>query len=137
MRIPRPWHHPLAAGRLLLPSTFPEILRRPTPSPPPTTSTPTSSEASRRPARLTLPRRPIALGAQPLRPLGRLSQARLPSSRNRPAPIQQHTNLPVFETSPHRRSKIARSNPAHPQNPPNHSSDPLPAGETITALSPS
>ena len=30
MRIPRPWHHPLAAGRLLLPSTFPDSLRRPT-----------------------------------------------------------------------------------------------------------
>ena len=33
MRIPRPWHHPLAAGRLLLLSTFPENLRRPTASP--------------------------------------------------------------------------------------------------------
>ena len=30
MRIPRPWHHPLAAGRLLLLSTFPDSLRRPT-----------------------------------------------------------------------------------------------------------
>ena len=30
MRIPRPWHHPLAVGRLLLLSTFPDSLRRPT-----------------------------------------------------------------------------------------------------------
>ena len=30
MRIPCPWHHPLAAGRLLLLSTFPDSLRRPT-----------------------------------------------------------------------------------------------------------
>ena len=30
MRIPRPWHDPLAAGRLLLLSTFPDNLRRPT-----------------------------------------------------------------------------------------------------------
>lgn len=30
MRIPRPWRDPLAAGRLLLFSTFPDSLRRPT-----------------------------------------------------------------------------------------------------------
>ena len=30
MRIPRPWRDPLAAGRLLLLSTFPDSLRRPT-----------------------------------------------------------------------------------------------------------
>ena len=30
MRIPRPWHHPLTAGRLLLLSTFLDSLRRPT-----------------------------------------------------------------------------------------------------------
>ena len=30
MRIPRPWRDPLAAGRLLLLSTFPDNLRRPT-----------------------------------------------------------------------------------------------------------
>ena len=30
MRIPRPWREPLAAGRLLLLSTFPDSIRRPT-----------------------------------------------------------------------------------------------------------
>ena len=30
MRIPRPWRDPIAAGRLLLLSTFPDTLRRPT-----------------------------------------------------------------------------------------------------------
>ena len=74
------------------------------------------------------PRRPAHLPGRPVRPLARLSRARLPSSRHRPAPGPPRNTQTgrLRDQSPPRignpRSQT-RSNPAHPQYPKNHSSD--------------
>ena len=74
------------------------------------------------------PRRPSHPPRRPGRPLGRLSRARLPSSRHSPAPgppsntqtgrLRDQSPPPIDNP----RSQT-RSNPAHPHNPKNHSSD--------------
>ena len=130
MRIPCPWHHPLAAGRLLLLSTFPDSLRRPT-------------AASRRNACVatlahhililhaalggkTIPL-PTGPRAQPIPPddPSALSRARLPSSRHRPAPGPPSNTQTgrLRDQSPPPIDTQTRSNPAHLHNPKNQSSD--------------